>query len=126
MDREFRENTPLDVQRYDIMFHVAEVPGGCRMTDLADAVVQSKSGLTSVVDRMAAEGLIERRPDPEDRRVIRIVLTKLGERRLAEASAHHRVVVRRLFTERVTDAEARVIVDVLERVRGALSGGQGR
>ncbi len=121
LDAEFRENTSVDLQRYDIMLHVSEVPGGCRMTDLAGAVVTSKSGLTSIVDRLEAEGLIERRPDPSDRRVTRIALTKLGEQRFAEATKHHRQVVRRLFTSQVSDAEAQVIVEVLERVRGGLS-----
>ncbi len=121
LDREFREHTEVDFQRYDVMLHVSEVPGGCRMTDLADAVVQSKSGLTSLVDRMEADGLLERRPDPDDRRVTRIVLTPLGEQRFAEATKHHRGVVRRVFTSRVSDEEATVLVAVLERLRGDLS-----
>ncbi len=121
LDREFREHTPLDLQRYDIMLHVSESPGGCRMTDLADAVVTSKSGLTSIVDRMEHDGLLERRPDPADRRVTRIALTALGEQRFAEATRHHRSVVRRIFTSRVSDAEARVVVEVLERLRAAVS-----
>ena len=121
LDREFREHAATDIQRYDVMLHVSESEGGCRMTDLADAVVQSKSGLTSLVDRMEADGLLERRPDPDDRRVTRIVLTALGERRFAEATRHHRGVVRRIFTSRVSEEEARVLVAVLERLRGEVS-----
>lgn len=121
LDQEFRANTGLDLQRYDIMLHVSESPGGCRMTDLAGAIVTSKSGLTSIIDRMEADGLLERRPDPDDRRVTRLRLTKLGEERFAQASRHHRSVVRRIFTSRVSDSEAHMVVDVLQRLREDVS-----
>lgn len=91
------------------------------MTDLADRVVLSKSGFTALVDRMEAEGLVARRPDPDDRRATRIVLTPLGEERFAEASRHHRGVVRRIFTSIVDETEAAVIVDVIHRVRQAIT-----
>lgn len=110
----------LELQHYDMMFHIKEASEGMRMTAQANAVVLTKSGLTSLVDRMEASGLIERPPDSRDRRTTRIHLTALGEESLAAASRHHRSVVRHLWTSRVSDEEATVIVDVLERVRAGL------
>ncbi len=107
-------------QYYDVLLHVAEGENGVRMTDLAESIVLSKSGLTSLVDRMAKDGLVERRPDPDDRRATRILLTAEGEKRFAEVSEHHRETVHRIFTSKVTEEEAAVIVDVLERVLGGL------
>jgi DNA-binding MarR family transcriptional regulator len=115
LETTFRPDVPL--QYYDVMLHVSESDGGLRMTDLAERIVLSKSGLTSLVDRMEGDGLVQRRPDPADRRATRIVLTPEGERRFAEVSERHRATVHRLFTSRVTADEARVIVDVMERVR---------
>lgn len=121
LEMEFKDGAGLDLQYYDVMLHVSEGgKGGRRMTELAEAVVLSKSGLTSLVDRMERDGLVERRPDPVDRRATRIVLTDRGGERFQEVSAHHRGVVRRIFTSRVTDEEAAVMVDVLERVRDGL------
>lgn len=114
LETTFSPDVPL--QYYDVMLHVSEAEGGLRMTDLAERIVLSKSGLTSLVDRMEEDGLVERRPDPADRRATRIVLTPGGEERFAEVSEHHHETVHRIFTSRVTAAEARVIVDVMERV----------
>jgi DNA-binding MarR family transcriptional regulator len=122
LEQEFRRGAGLEAQYYDVMLHVSEGEGGRRMTDLADKVVLSKSGLTALVDRMESEGFVERRPDPDDRRATRIVLTPLGEERFAQASRHHRGVVRRVFTSIVDKDEAAVIVDVLNRVRQAIEG----
>jgi DNA-binding MarR family transcriptional regulator len=87
------------------------------MTDLATAVVLSKSGLTSLVDRLEREGLVERRPDPGDRRATRIVMTKAGEELFREASANVRQTVRSIFNNIVSDQEAQVVSDVFGRVR---------
>lgn len=117
LDRELMEGVGMDVRYYDVLLHVAEGEGGRRMTELADAIILSKSGLTSLVDRMEREGLLERRPDPTDRRAILVTLTTRGAERFGEASQLHRALVRQLFTSRVSDEEAAVIVEVLDRVR---------
>ena len=66
----------LSLRWYDVLLHLHAVPGRRRsMRDLGDAVVISKSGLTGVVDRMAQAGLVERIPDPGDRRVTLVALT---------------------------------------------------
>jgi DNA-binding MarR family transcriptional regulator len=120
LEEEFVRGAGVELQYYDVMFHVSEVVEGRRMTDLAEAVVLTKSGLTSLVDRMERDGLLERRPDPTDRRATRIVLTQAGKERFEAVSRHHRGVVRRIFTSRVTEEEARVIVDVMERLQSAV------
>lgn len=118
LETTFGSDVPF--QYYDVMIHVSEGENGLRMTDLAQSIVLSKSGLTSLVDRMEKDGLVERRPDPDDRRATRIVLTDEGEKRFAEVSAKHRETVHRIFTSKVTAEEAAVILDVLERVLGGL------
>jgi DNA-binding MarR family transcriptional regulator len=116
LEQEFRDYTPIEAQHYDVMFHVHEADAGIRPTDLADAVMFSKSGLTSLVDRMEAADLVERRPDPGDRRAIRIHLTGEGREKFEAASLHHRSVVRRLFTTQLSADEAEVMTEVLTRV----------
>lgn len=120
LEEEFVRATGVELQYYDVMLHVSEGVGGRRMTDLAEAVVLSKSGLTSLVDRMERDGLLERRPDPTDRRATRIVLTHAGKECFEAVSGHHRGVVRRIFTSRVSEEEAAVILEVMERLRCAV------
>jgi DNA-binding MarR family transcriptional regulator len=117
LEADFRKGLGLELVHYDVLLHVWESDGGLRMTDLAEAVVLSKSGLTSVVDRMEAQGLIRRQPDAADRRATRIGLTEAGEARYREAAAYHARTVRRIFTSLVTEKEAGVLEDVLSRVR---------
>lgn len=120
LSEELKRGAGLDLLFYDVMLHISEGTDGRRMTELAQAVVLSKSGFTSLVDRMERAGLIERQPDPDDRRAIRVVLTREGVRRFQEAAVLHRDVVHRIFTSVVTVDEARVILEALERVRQRL------
>jgi len=120
LGEEMKRGAGLDLRFYDVMLHISEGTDGRRMTELAQAVVLSKSGFTSLVDRMERAGLIERRPDPDDRRATRVVLTRDGEERFREAAVIHREVVHRIFTSVVTVDEARVILEALGRVRRRL------
>ena len=53
LDSELQEKAGIDIQTYDALLHVFEARGqGIRMADLASAVVISKSGITSLVDRL--------------------------------------------------------------------------
>ena len=48
------------------------------MTDLASASFISKPNLTTMVDRLCADGLVERSADVNDRRIVNVALTKKG------------------------------------------------
>ena len=100
-----------------MLLHLHAVPGRrLSMRDLGDAVVISKSGLTGVVDRMGKAGLVERVPDPGDRRVTLVALTALGAERYEEARVDHRAAVAERFLERLDPAD----LDTIERSLGAL------
>lgn len=122
---ELRDATGLDLQTYDALLHTYEAgSAGIRMTDLAQRVILTKSGLTSVVDRLERRGYLRRIPDPSDRRATRVTLTARGEETFREAATVHLAGIKRHFADRITDEEARVIIDALARVRAQLSSGQ--
>jgi MarR family transcriptional regulator, organic hydroperoxide resistance regulator len=50
------------------------------MRDLAELLVCDASNVTAIADRLESKGLVERRPDPADRRVKSLALTPAGER----------------------------------------------
>lgn len=52
--------------------------GPVSMSDLACASFISKPNLTTMVDRLCADGLVERSADPNDRRVVNVAITKDG------------------------------------------------
>ncbi|POF63924.1 MarR family winged helix-turn-helix transcriptional regulator [Novacetimonas maltaceti] len=59
------------------------MPDGVSQRDLAQAMNTDSSALVRVLDLLEREGLVERRPDPVDRRVKSLFLTVGGRRRCA-------------------------------------------
>jgi DNA-binding MarR family transcriptional regulator len=117
MNAEMRREQQLDLQTYDALLHVFEAGrSGIRMSDLARKVVLTKSGLTARVDRLEELGMLRRVPDPDDRRATRVLLTDEGAETLHEAAVFHLTSVENHFSDFITQDEARVIVDALERV----------
>lgn len=51
---------------------------GLRLTDLAKRMTVSPAYITRLVDRIEAAGLVQRGPDPDDRRALRVMLTARG------------------------------------------------
>jgi DNA-binding MarR family transcriptional regulator len=87
-----------------------------RMRDLADRVMLSRSGLTRLVDRMAAAGLVAREPDPDDRRGTLACITTEGMQTLRRAAPVHLRGIQEHFASHVRDDEVAVLQAALERV----------
>lgn len=81
----------LEAAAYGLLMHV--VDGGARATDLADYFGIDKSTVSRQVRLLEQLGLLCREPDPDDARVLRLVATEEGARRLstARAARRHRV-----------------------------------
>jgi DNA-binding MarR family transcriptional regulator len=117
---ELKAETGLPITWYDVLFQLQEVPGQrLRMRELADAVVITKSGLTTLVDRMEEAGLLRREPPPNDRRAIEVVLTEAGHRRFEEANAVHWRGIQEHFIAYLDEAEGELLARLLERVKEA-------
>jgi DNA-binding MarR family transcriptional regulator len=107
----------LSVREFDVLITLANAPAGrLRMTDLAQQVMLSPSGLSRLVDRLEREGLVARAPDPLDARGARTTLTAAGQTRLDEARATHNAVVRELFTDRLSAVELRQLAAIWQKV----------
>jgi DNA-binding MarR family transcriptional regulator len=119
-DAEFQEQLNIDISTYDALLHVYEAgPEGIRMTDLSARLVVSKSGLTTVVDRLEKRGLLRRVPDPADRRAIRVAITDEGYALFRTAAKAHMASVENNFSRHIADHEARMIIDIVDRIRRA-------
>ncbi len=62
---------------------------GPTIGDIAEALILKHHSAVGLVDRAAASGLVTRRTDPADHRVVRVRLTPKGARRLDELTALH-------------------------------------
>ena len=115
--RELRETEGLPLAWYDVLVQLSEVDDHeLRMQELADAVLLSKSGLTRLVDRMEAAGLVRRRRCPDDRRGTLAQLTDEGYARLRATAPTHLQGVQDHFVDVLSDEEAEVLGRALARV----------
>jgi DNA-binding MarR family transcriptional regulator len=98
---------------------VLQVNGPLPMSKLADELDVSVASLTGIIDRMEARGLVERRREPDDRRVIVVHRTDAGDAVFGEMAAERRKHLEALF-DRMTDEELEsflVGLRALRRVR---------
>lgn len=80
----------LPLASYDVLVQLSESPSrSLRMTELAERVLLSRSGLTRLVDRLVRDGLVERQACPQDARGTLAVLTPAGLERLRAAWPTH-------------------------------------
>jgi MarR family transcriptional regulator, 2-MHQ and catechol-resistance regulon repressor len=68
--------------RFDVLAQLSVAPG-ISQQELSDRLLVTKGNTCTLLDKMAAQGLVERCADPEDRRSYRLYLTEEG-RQLAE------------------------------------------
>jgi DNA-binding MarR family transcriptional regulator len=73
----------LSSAKYTVLAKLARAGEPLTLSDLAAQVSCVRSNMTQLVDRLEAEGLVRRVDDPEDRRMVRAALTKLGEEKEA-------------------------------------------
>ena len=98
----------LPLTEYDVLAQLNRADQGqLRMSDLAQRVLLSPSGISRLVDRLVDEALVERRPCGTDGRTVYATITERGRSRLREAQATHLEGVRQLFLSRFTAAELR-------------------
>jgi DNA-binding MarR family transcriptional regulator len=81
-----RENFATTFPRFDLMAQLDRAPNGMTLGELSGRMMVSNGNVTGLVERLTAEGLIDRRPAPNDRRVQIVSLTAEG-RRLFRAMA---------------------------------------
>jgi DNA-binding MarR family transcriptional regulator len=98
----------LPLLHYGVLITLITVPERqMRMTDIAERVLVSPSGMTRAVARLAADDLVERTQDPGDRRSFRVALTPAGVRRLRKAQETHHACVRELLFSGLGDDDVR-------------------
>lgn len=121
LDAELQEAQQLRVADYGVLANLAEAPEcRLRMSELADLMGLSPSGLTRRVDTLARTGLVQRVQCPEDKRGTFASLTEAGRRRLAEAHPHHVAQVRQYFADRLDREELAVLVAVTDAIMDGL------
>jgi DNA-binding MarR family transcriptional regulator len=124
LDEELVAGHGLPLADYEVLVHLSEGPDeGIRMSQLAERILVSRSGLTRRVDRLEEQGLVERHVCPSDRRGQMAMLTAAGRQRLSAAAPTHLDGVRRLFIDALDEKQMDALSDgfseVVSRTVGA-------
>lgn len=123
LDRELEASHGLPLRSYDVLIQLSRAPDqSLRMSQLADAIVLSRSGLTRLVDRLVGEGYVERRPCPNDARGALATLTPAGLERVRGAAGTHLESVRRLFLDRFSPSELETLAGFWGRLEVDVQG----
>jgi DNA-binding MarR family transcriptional regulator len=108
----------LSYVQFEILARLNDQPtGSMRMTDLADGLVYSRSGLTYQAGLLEKRGLIERRPSAEDERSVVVSVTDAGRELIAVVLPGHIEVVRELLFDPLSDSQLDQLTELLTPVR---------
>lgn len=114
----------LSHTQYEVLVRLADAPQGrLRMTELAEALYTSKSGLSYQVGRLEEAGLLARESCPTDVRGVVAALTDAGRDRLARIAPDHVATVRRVLIDVLAPAQQVVVAEALGEVARRLQGG---
>jgi len=117
LEAELHAARDLGLAEYDALAQLALADGRrLRMSELADRVVLSRSGVSRLVDRLEATGLVARAACMEDARVAWATLTDAGLERLRDAAPVHLRGVETHFLARIPDADREALIRALETV----------
>jgi DNA-binding MarR family transcriptional regulator len=120
-DRRVREAVDLTFAQLEILARIAETgESGMRMTDIADKLVVSRSGLTYQIGQLEKRGLVTRAPSIDDERSVIARITEAGHSTLLSAVPHYVDVVKNMFLDHVTPHDLTVLADILDGVRDEL------
>lgn len=116
LDAEMRDETGLLLSWYDVLVQLHAADDRMRMTELAQALLLSRSATSRLVDRLERAGYVRRDAVEADGRGRWVALTDEGLAMLRASAKVHLRGISEHFANHVTDEEARVLADVGERL----------
>jgi DNA-binding MarR family transcriptional regulator len=97
--RRLRETFDVTLPRFDLMAQLDKTPDGMTLGELSLRMMVSNGNVTGLVERLAADGLIARKPAPNDRRSQIVRLTAAGRRAFRAMARAHEGWILRIFAD---------------------------
>ena len=116
LDAELEASRRISLAEHTVLQQLVMGGGHLRMSDLADTVLLSPSGVSRLVDRLVVDGLLERQPCGVDGRAVYAAITERGRGLLTEAQPTYSAALRRLFVGQYTADEYELLAGLLLRV----------
>ena len=117
VEEQLRAEGDLSYVQFLLLARLSDAHGQLTMTQLADGVVYSRSGLTYQAGLLEKAGLIRRGPSPDDDRATLVTITGDGLALLGRVLPGHVQVARRLLLDPLAGDDLRHLSDIMTRVR---------
>lgn len=112
------DDTSIPVPWIGVLIRLARTPGHrLRMSELAQSMTMSTSGLTRLIDRIEDAGHVRREPCPDDRRGTWAVLTDEGRQYIEALAPDHVQDLGELLADALDDRQLEQLTTLLRRVR---------
>jgi len=121
VEKQLRDVGKLSYVQFQLLARLGDATDGSqRMTDLADGVVYSRSGLTYQAQSLEERGLVTRSPSPEDERSTLLTLTDAGRAALAKVFPGHIEAVKAHLFESMSADDVEMLARVMTQASGRL------
>lgn len=120
LESDVRRISGLSVARYDVLMHLDMAGGRLGLSDLAQVMVLSPSGLSKLLDRMQEAGLVERQPDPDDARATYAAITRHGRAVVRKTRQHHHAFLQHIFGDVLDDRDLADLTRIMTRLNARL------
>ncbi|MFJ4370938.1 MarR family winged helix-turn-helix transcriptional regulator [Streptomyces chartreusis] len=125
LDQQLKDDVGITHLQYEILVRLAAAENReMRMSGLADALLNTKSGLTYQITQLEKAGLVTRRSCPSDVRAVYAVLTEAGRGMLERAAPGHVALVRKLLIDVLTPRQLAGVADGLGEVVQRMQAGE--
>jgi DNA-binding MarR family transcriptional regulator len=123
IDERLEREHELSLSSYEVLLLLSGAPEhAMRMGALADQLLLSRSGLTRLVDRMVARGLVERHTCSEDRRGTWARLTEAGAAKFRQARPTNLAAIRERFVGKLDGTDLERLANVWEKLEDGGTG----
>lgn len=112
-ENEFFKPHGISPQQYNILRILRGAKGKIKVQIVKDRMIERAPNATRLMDKLCDKNLIERERCEHDRRVVYVKITKSGLELLATIDNSENL----LFLENLTDKEALILSDLLDKIR---------
>lgn len=105
--------------RFDLMAQLEKAPDGMTLGLLSRRMMVSNGNVTGLVERLVAQGQVERTPHPTDRRAATVRLTESGRSAFAAMARAHEAWVAEAFAG-LAPQDPALLMAALARLKGSV------
>jgi DNA-binding MarR family transcriptional regulator len=96
--RRLRDEFDVTLPRFDLMAQLDKAPNGMTLGEVSQRMMVSNGNVTGLAERLVEQGLLDRRPSPNDRRAQIVSLTAEGRRTFRTMARTHEDWIAQIFS----------------------------